>query len=139
MSKIYEYLHLFGEPYDGLVKRAYDEYKQLLAELETHKQVGAKQGEEIDRLREQNESHKATNDLLNIREEQVGELLADLAALKSRLAEAEEALELIADLAFDRDGYTGNADKLGELIDELYGYAKDPKKAVAVLHREAKT
>jgi hypothetical protein len=58
--------------------------------------------------------------------------------LKARLAEAEEALELIGDLAFDRDGYTGNAEKLGELIDELYGYAKDPKKAYLVNHPEVK-
>jgi hypothetical protein len=54
---------------------------------------------------------------------------AELVALKARLAEAEEALELIGDIAFDRDGYTGNADKLAELIDELYSYAKNPKKA----------
>ena len=62
---------------------------------------------------------------------------AELAALKARLAEAEEALELIADIAYDRDGYK-SADKLGELIDELYGYARNPKSAHLVSHPEVK-
>ena len=66
------------------------------------------------------------------------EAAEELAALRSRLSEVEEALELIGDLAFDRDGYTGNADKLGELIDELYSYAKDPKKAILVNHPDKK-
>ena len=62
---------------------------------------------------------------------------AELVALKARLAEAEEALELIADIAYDRDGYK-SADKLGELIDELYGYARNPKSAHLVSHPEVK-
>ena len=49
--------------------------------------------------------------------------------LRAELAAAQNALVLIADIAIDRDGYTGNADKLGKLIDEIYGYAKNPEMA----------
>lgn len=58
--------------------------------------------------------------------------------LRADLKEVKEALELIADIAFDRDGYTGNADKLGELIDEIYRYAKNPKSAYLVAHPKLK-
>ena len=61
--------------------------------------------------------------------------ISELEQLKSRLAEAEGALELIGDIAYDRDGYT-SVDKLGELIDELYKYAKNPKMAYLVNHPE---
>ena len=49
------------------------------------------------------------------------------------IAQLKAALTLIGDVAFDRDGYTGDADKLGKLIDEIYGYARNPQTAVDAL------
>jgi len=46
----------------------------------------------------------------------------------------EAALELIADVAYDRDGYI-SAEKLGELIDEIYKYARNPAEAAKALRR----
>ena len=36
----------------------------------------------------------------------------------------EAIITLIGDIAYDRDGYTGDAKKLGELIDEIYHIAR---------------
>ena len=51
--------------------------------------------------------------------------------LRAELDEKNSALELIGDLAYDRDGWK-SAEKLGELIDEIYGYARDTKKAAEI-------
>jgi hypothetical protein len=63
----------------------------------------------------------------------------EVAGLEKRLEEAErragilqEALTLIGDIAYDRDGHTGNADALGKLVDELHTYARNPDKAARV-------
>ncbi|MCK4814443.1 hypothetical protein KA005_01630, partial [bacterium] len=45
-----------------------------------------------------------------------------LVVIARRIAQLEAALTLIGDLAYDRDGHTGDAEKLGELIDEIHGY-----------------
>ena len=36
----------------------------------------------------------------------------------------QEGLDLIMDIALDRDGYSGDAEKLGELVDELGAIAR---------------
>jgi hypothetical protein len=43
---------------------------------------------------------------------------------------ALEALDHIADIAVDRDGYSGHAEKLGELVDELHSIAKQTARAI---------
>ena len=75
------------------------------------------------------EDGNITLDVIEQAEAELAQLREENAKLKTDLEEASSALELIGDIAFDRDGYTGNADKLAELIDELYSYAKNPKKA----------
>ena len=54
-------------------------------------------------------------------------------ALENGLDELKVALTLIGDVAYDRDGYTGDAEKLGTLVDEIYGYARNPQTAVDAL------
>ena len=50
------------------------------------------------------------------------------------LEQLEAALTLIGDVAYSRDGYyTGDAEKLGVLVYEIYGYARNPQTAVDAL------
>ena len=53
----------------------------------------------------------------------------------SRAVVAEAALTLIGDIAFDSDGYAGNAEKLGGLVGEIYSYARNPQLAVDALRQ----
>ena len=48
----------------------------------------------------------------------------------TRLEQLEAALTLIRDVAYGRDGYTGDAEKLGKLVDEIYKYARNPQSAL---------
>lgn len=56
--------------------------------------------------------------------------------LKDKVAQLKAALELIAAIAYDRDGYK-SAEKLGELVDELYRYARNPADAAKRLRGES--
>jgi len=47
------------------------------------------------------------------------------------VAHLEAALALIGDIAYDRDGYT-SAEKLGQLVDELHRYARNPEEAAKI-------
>ena len=53
------------------------------------------------------------------------------------VAQLEAALTLIGDIAYDRDGYTGDAEKLAGLVDELYRYARNPAEAAKLLRGES--
>ena len=53
--------------------------------------------------------------------------------LDDKVAQLEAALTLIGDIAFDSDGYAGNAEKLGDLVGEIYSYARNPQLAVDTL------
>ena len=57
-------------------------------------------------------------------------------ALARQVEQLEAALTLIGDIAFDSDGYAGNAEKLGGLVGEIYGYARNPQTAVDALAEE---
>ena len=48
--------------------------------------------------------------------------------VRNEVAQLEAALTLIGDVAYDRDGHTGDSVKLGELVNEIYGYAVDALK-----------
>lgn len=52
--------------------------------------------------------------------------------IRCKNAQLEAALELIGDIAYDRDGYSGYAEKLGQLLDEIYEYARDPAMAARI-------
>ena len=54
-------------------------------------------------------------------------MLESLATRNKDYVKLEAALTLIADVAADRDGYTSDAEKLGALVDEIYGYACNPQ------------
>ena len=56
--------------------------------------------------------------------------------LRDRVIQLEAALELIGGIAFDRDGYK-SAESLGELVDELYRYARNPADAAKRLRGES--
>jgi len=53
-------------------------------------------------------------------------------SVKKKIIQLETALTLIGDVAFDRDGFTGDADGLAKLIDEIYGYARNPAEAAKI-------
>ena len=72
-----------------------------------------------------------TNDLFDKDKRQ--EMRIESLALDDEVAKLEAALTLIGDIAYDCDGYTGSASKLGELVNEIYGYARNPQTAVDAL------
>ena len=72
-----------------------------------------------------------TNDLFDKDKRQ--EMRIESLALDDEVAQLEAALTLIGDVAYDRDGHTSDAEKLGALIDEIYGYARNPQTAVDAL------
>ena len=53
--------------------------------------------------------------------------------VQEHIAQLEAALTLIGDIVFDSDGYAGNAEKMGALVGEIYGYARNPQTAVDAL------
>ena len=75
-----------------------------------------------------------THDLFD--EDKRREMQLESFALDDKVAQLEAALTLIGDVAYDRDGHTGDAEKLGALIDEIYGYARNPQTAVEALTEE---
>ena len=52
----------------------------------------------------------------------------DAFVITDEVAQLEAALTVIRDVSYDRDGYTGDSVKLGELVDEIYKYAVDALK-----------
>jgi hypothetical protein len=58
-----------------------------------------------------------------VRDQHILSLKAEIVRLEAERDVRNRALELIADVALDRDGYTGNADKLAGLVDEIRQYA----------------
>ena len=57
------------------------------------------------------------------------------ADMAERIAQLEGTLTFIGDIAYDRDGYTGDAEKLGKLVDEIYKYARNPEEVLKTLGR----
>ena len=52
----------------------------------------------------------------------------DVDEARREIAHLKATLTVIRDVAYDRDGHTGDSVKLGELVDEIYGYARDALK-----------
>ena len=50
-----------------------------------------------------------------------------------KIYKLQVALTLIGDVAYDRDGYTGDAEGLGTLVDDICNYARNPQAAVDAL------
>ena len=61
------------------------------------------------------------------------EMRIESLALGAKAFKLEVALTFIGDIAFDSDGYAGNAEKLGDLVGEIYSYARNPQLAVDAL------
>ena len=57
----------------------------------------------------------------------------EVAQLEAENERLQTTLTLIGDIAFDSDGYAGNAEKLGDLVGEIYSYARNPQLAVDAL------
>lgn len=66
------------------------------------------------------------------RNEDSHELAHQLRLARAHSEALEKVLSLIGDIAFDRDGHTGDAEALGRLVDEIRGYARNPKQAARI-------
>ena len=90
-----------------------------------------KMGKKIEQLEEELEAEKQASAFavtcMQKDQADVKWMLESLATRNKDYVKLEAALELIADVAADRDGYTGDAEKLGKLVDEIYGYACNPQ------------
>ena len=104
--------------------RAAAELAQLRAELEMNKA-------NLESFMQLQGEHKKLCDLVAERYKIYLKDQAEMVRLSAELDEKNSALELIGDLAYDRDGWK-SAEKLGELVDEIYGYARDTKKAAEI-------